>query len=126
MKKLLLSLLTVLSLLIPASQAYAQSTIIQGCDATTRESEVCKDLNRTDNPLLGPKGIITSAVKIMGVLTGVASIFYIIISGLRYITSGGDPAKTKSAREGIIYSAIGLGVAMVAGIIVQFLLSQVK
>jgi hypothetical protein len=126
MKKLLITLLMSLTVLVPASQAYAQSTLIQGCDGAAASSEVCRDLNRTDNPLLGPKGIITSAVRIMGILTGVVSVFYIIISGLRYIRSGGDPTKTKEAREGIIYAAIGVGVAMVAGIIVQFLLSQIK
>jgi NAD/NADP transhydrogenase beta subunit len=58
-------------------------------------------------------------------LTGVISVFMIIISGLRYITSGGDATKTATARKGIMYAAIGVAVAMSAGIIAQFVIGKV-
>ena len=39
---------------------------------------------------------------------GVAALFFIIISGIKYIKSGGEEEKIKSARETLTYALIGL------------------
>jgi Mn2+/Fe2+ NRAMP family transporter len=61
---------------------------------------------------------------VLGVLGGI-SVFMITYAGFKYVTSGGDPTKTKEAREQIIYSAVGIIIAISAGAIIAFATSQI-
>lgn len=122
MKKLLLVASVLIGTMFVSSPVFAATELIQGCSGAASASAVCKDQGRTDNPLFGKTGVITSATKLLAVVTGVLSVFYIIISGLRYVNSSGDPSKTKSARDGIIYACVGIAITMVAGSVVQFIL----
>ncbi len=93
--------------------------------AETPDSPICKDLHgQTGNPIYGKDGILTTIAKIFAMVTGVISVFMIIIAGLRYILSAGDSSKTAQAKNTIMYAAIGLVVASVAASIVQFVLSR--
>jgi hypothetical protein len=48
---------------------------------------------------------------------GVVCVIFIIIGGVKYSTSGGDADKVKSAKNTLLYALIGLGVALLAGVI---------
>jgi len=41
-------------------------------------------------------------------LAGVVALFFIIFSGFKYITSGGDPKQVEGARHTLTYAVIGL------------------
>jgi hypothetical protein len=56
---------------------------------------------------------------VFGALGGI-SVLVVVYAGTKYVTSGGDPGKTKEAREQIIYAMVGLMVALSAGTIVSF------
>ncbi len=56
-------------------------------------------------------------------IIGGLAVLFIVISGLRYMTAGGDPAKTASARSQLLYAAVGLVVAGMAAVIVNFVLN---
>ena len=43
-----------------------------------------------------------------------------VVGGLKYVISAGDPSQLKTARETIIYAVVGLVVAMLAFAIVKF------
>lgn len=60
---------------------------------------------------------------IMGVVFAVAgsvALLVIVIAGIQFMLSRGDPQKSAKARNAIIYAAIGLVVAVLAFSIVQF------
>jgi len=57
-------------------------------------------------------------------IIGALAVLIIVISGLRYILSAGDPQKTATAREGIIYALAGLAVAISAEAIVAFVVRR--
>ncbi len=132
--KLALSVAMILAsiLLIPVV-AHAQiewdpgSTDINNvqCSGNAANSPVCQDLDSQENPLFGPAGVLTSVARIFGLVTGVISTFMVIISGLRYINSHGDPAKTASAKNTLLFSSIGLAVSAMAGLIVGFIFSRI-
>ncbi len=42
------------------------------------------------------------------VFAGVAALFLIILSGIKFITSGGDPKQVEGARHTLTYAIIGL------------------
>ena len=94
------------------------------CSGAVANSPVCQGINNNTNPLFGPNGILTRAANIFALITGVVATFMVIIGGLRYVNSAGDPAKTNSAKNTILYSAIGVAVAASAGIVARFILSR--
>jgi len=64
--------------------------------------------------------LIRQVVSFLLFAIGILSVIMIIIGGIRYTISGGDAGATKSARDTILYSIIGLVVAFVAWGIVNF------
>ena len=56
---------------------------------------------------------------------GALSILFITISGLRYILSDGDPQKMSKAKDALIYSLVGLAIAIAAESIVVFVVGRV-
>ena len=59
------------------------------------------------------------------VICGALAVLMGVLSGFRMITSRGNPAETTKARNGIIYSLIGLMVVMFAFAIVNFIVFRV-
>jgi hypothetical protein len=100
---------------------------IGGCTGTAgQDSPICADIKNDKNPLFGPDGILTTVSGIFALITGVISTFMVIIGGLRYINSSGNPEKTASARKTIIYASIGVIIASLAGVITRFILSRIN
>lgn len=56
---------------------------------------------------------------------GAIALLIIVVSGFRYILSGGEPEKTAKAKNGIIYAAVGLVVAISAQAIVTLVVQKV-
>ena len=72
----------------------------------------------------GDKGLIKTVVNVLLWAVGVLSVIMIIFSGFRYITSAGDASKTKSAQSTLIYSVVGLIVAIMAWAIVNMVINR--
>lgn len=72
----------------------------------------------------GDKGLIKTVVNVLLWAVGILSVIMIIFSGFRYITSSGDASKTKSARSTLIYSVVGLIVAIMAWAIVNMVINR--
>lgn len=70
-----------------------------------------------------------SIKKIMGAVffaLGIAAVAVIVLGGVTYVTSQGDPGKVKKGRDTIIYGLVGLVVALLAFAIVTFVLNALK
>jgi len=65
----------------------------------------------------------TILTLVFGTITAIA-VLIIVIQGIRYVMSYGEPEKTAQARKGIIYAAAGLIVVFFADIIVAFVLGR--
>ena len=72
----------------------------------------------------GKDGLIKTVVNILLWAVGILSVIMIIFSGFRYITSAGDTSKTKSAQSTLIYSVVGLIVAIMAWAIVNMVINR--
>ena len=57
---------------------------------------------------------LSSILKAIILIMGLVAVVFIIIGGINYITSGGDAAKVKKARETILYAVIGLIICALA------------
>jgi hypothetical protein len=72
------------------------------------------------NPTETITNIATNIRSILLLVAGILATFYLIWSGIQYITSAGDPAKTKLARAGIVNAVIGIIVIVATTAIIRF------
>lgn len=59
-------------------------------------------------------------------LVGAVAVIFIIIGGLRYVTSNGNEKSVEAAKNTLLYAVIGLVVAIASYAIVQFVLTNIK
>jgi hypothetical protein len=69
---------------------------------------------------------VKTIVNILLYVLGAIAVVMIVIGGIRYTTSNGDSSAITSAKNTILYSVIGLIVAILAYSIVNFVLTQFK
>ncbi len=68
--------------------------------------------------------ILPRAVNVLLFVIGALSVIMIIYGGIRYVTSGGDQGAITSAKNTIMYSVVGLVVAILAYAIVNFVIAR--
>lgn len=68
--------------------------------------------------------MIQVVINILLYALGIIAIIMIIVGGIRYTTSGGDASSLKTARDTIIYSVVGLVVAILAFAIVNLVVGR--
>lgn len=90
-----------------------------------QDATICQDAKSTGNPIYGPEGVIALAVNILSVIIGVAAVIVIIIAGIQYMLSTGDPTKVNNSKNAILYAIVGLIVAAVSQVIVKFIISKI-
>ena len=78
-----------------------------------------------------PKGNLSGNGKItellnysFGVLAAICFLV-IVIAGVQFVLSSGEPQKINTARSAIIYAAVGLAISLSAILIVSFVLGNV-
>lgn len=123
MKTLFLAIITALiafQFILVAQPVLAQDTKTIVCNSVNQVDASCGD-----DKILGKDGILTKIVQTLVFIIGAVSVLVIIIGGLRYVVSAGDPGGTKGAKDMILYAIIGLIVALLAQGIVSFVLSRV-
>ena len=66
--------------------------------------------------------IITSIIAILGLV----AVVYIIVGGVRLMTSTGDPGKVTKAKQTILYALIGLAIVALAELITAFVSNIIR
>lgn len=80
-------------------------------------------------PTGGPSdlgSLITKITNILMTTVGIVAVIMIIIGGLMYIFSGGNPESTKRAKDTVLYAVIGIIVAILSYAIVNFVIGNIK
>lgn len=75
---------------------------------------------KTNQPGVLPN-VILAIVDSMLRIAALVAVIFVIVGGVKYMTSQGEPAQTKQALSSIINALIGLAVAMVAALVVSFI-----
>lgn len=126
MKRVLLMALAVLSLGIgvvglgapPSAAAAPKDDICKGVSITGG------DCGETDTG--GLEAAIRNIINIFSVLVGIVAVIMIMASGFKYVTSGGDSGKVKSAKDTLIYAIVGIVIVAFSQLIVQFVLKNTE
>ena len=70
-----------------------------------------------------PSLIQNIVYSIIGV-TSVIAVIFVVVGGINYMTSGGDPTKAQKAKNTIIYALIGLAICALSFAIVNFVIGK--
>ncbi len=70
-------------------------------------------------------GTISRVIGVLSMFVGVAAVIMIIIGGIKYVFSGGDSNSVTSAKNTILYALVGLVVALLAQVIVRFVIGRI-
>lgn len=119
----MVALLLGLTAPLAAVPVYANTTQDEACQAIGSGTD-CSGTDTTTGKTSGDlTSIVKTIVNILSVVVGVLAVVMIIVGGLKYITSGGDSNKTKSAKDTILHALIGLVIVAMAQFIVKFVLT---
>lgn len=97
--------------LLPSQDAYADAKL----QVQSGLSKVSGASTGSDLPTIASK-----VVNVMLFIVGILAVIMIIFSGIRYITAHGDKGQVESAKNTLIYSIVGLVVAIIAYAIVSW------
>lgn len=97
------------------------ATITDPCDYNDGALDLdgCPDGGNEANLI----ALINNITNWLTIAIGIAAVVFIIISGLQMTSSSGDPDKVKRARRTLLYSVIGLAVAILANVIINIVFS---
>lgn len=70
------------------------------------------------------QGALQRVLNAVFLITGALAVIFMIVGGLQYVISAGDPNQTARAKNTIIYAAIGLIITIFATAIVNFVLNR--
>ena len=102
---------------LPAGSASAIDVLSNGCKGNGG-SGVCQSKGDQAEPLI--KKVVNTLLYVLGAI----AVIMIVVGGIRYTTSGGDASAIKGAKDTILYSVVGLIVAIMAYAIVNFVTSK--
>lgn len=88
------------------------------------ESATCA-ARTSDNPLTG-NGTLYKISLIVSVVAGVVAVIVILLSGYRYITSGGDSQKAATAKNTLVGALVGLAVISLAQLIISTVVRSIS
>lgn len=104
------------SVLMP--QSVGAVNVFDQCSGNA-DSSVCK--SQGDNA----QSMIKNVINLLLYVLGVIAVIMIIVGGIRYTTSNGDSSAIKSAKDTILYSVVGLVVAILSFAIVNFVVTRI-
>ena len=90
-------------------------------------SEITSGMNATSAGTSTPTDanvVIKNVTNIMFFIIGAVSVIMLIYGGIRYTTSGGNANNVTAAKNTIMYSIVGLIIAILAFAVVNFVVKQ--
>lgn len=84
---------------------------------------VTNSASALNNPIQGDLdlyGLIDLVITIAIGFLGIVAVLYFVYMGFKYVTAGGDTKQASEAREGITQAIIGIFVALIGYVVVEF------
>ncbi len=125
-KKHLLAFLAIPAFVLSVSAApvFAAKDKDPAADLTLRGGVSSAKSAEQPDSLFGKGGIFETVSKVLLFVIGAVSVIMLIIGGFRYVVSQGDSSAVTSAKNTILYSVIGLVVAILAYAAVDFVVKS--
>ena len=125
MKRKLLSIIAAFTMMfsfaLAAAPAFAAPVDVFPDAACNGNTNVCGNKGST-NPIFK---IIKNVINVLLFASGIIAIIMIIIGGINYTLSSGDNAKVASAKNTVLYAVVGLVVASLSFVVVNFIVARI-
>jgi hypothetical protein len=86
----------------------------------------CAKANGTSNNLFAQGGVFQTIANTLIFIVGAVAVIFLIIGGLRYVISNGDPKNVSAAKDTILYAIVGIVVAIVSFALVSFVINALQ
>ena len=120
---LLLSLTFAGALAVPT---YAAECDPSGGLSSATDKNCSSGKGQNTNGLFDNDGIIHTIINLLLFIIGILCVIMIIWAGIRYTTSTGDKGRVTAAKDTLVYSIVGLIVAILAYAIMQWVFSSLS
>ncbi len=119
---IVLTIFSILFINIIPTKATEDPYILDLLDTTSkfRDSAGFQESEKT------PEQITLSVIGIVLALLGLGFLVLIIISGIQWMTSGGNEEKISTARKNIINATIGLAIVLLSYVISSFIFENIQ
>ncbi len=118
----------IISIALLASPVVAHAAfdpLEQACQGNT-SSPACQESVNAQNQDRNPvTETVNDVANLIAIATAVISVIVIIIAGITLVLSSGEASSIKSARDAIIYAAVGMVVVSLARTIVVFIVNRI-
>ena len=74
--------------------------------------------------LAGNGGVFRTVTNVLLFLAGAIAVIMIVVGGIKYVISNGDSNAVQSAKNTIMYSVIGLVIAIIAYALIEFVIDS--
>ncbi len=118
-----LSVVGILQLASPFASAQFDASKNQACEGLKVGDEFI-DCGSEAQSGGGVSSIMATVLNVLSLVAGIIAVVMIIIGGIKFMTSRGDPSATASARNTIIYAIVGIIIVVLAQSIVFFVLKK--
>jgi len=85
-----------------------------------------KDTTKVNIPVIEAEDVLHNVLNITYALLGVIAIIVIILGGIIYITSAGNPNSITKAKNQILYAVVGVVVVIIAFAVTNFVYGAFK
>lgn len=106
---------------------YATAAAAGTCpSSSTAKGQVLNGLSETGSNCDASQvnDTLQTVVNLLSLAVGIAATIVIIISGLKYIISGGESNKVSNAKSSLLYALVGLAIAALTQLLIHFVLFQ--
>lgn len=126
MKRILLAIVTLSAIVPMYFGGTAHAALFDGAKGSACGGVALNAESTTCDPAAEKKAnsLLATALNIFSIVVGIIAVIMIMVGGLKYITSGGDAAQTNTAKDTVMYAAIGLVIVALSQVIVQFVLKR--
>jgi hypothetical protein len=123
--RLLLVALVLIAVVVPTVPAAAAGKDpFGGIDCSkAHDAAVCQPT--AADPLTTTNGVLHKLTTLVAIIAGAAAVIVMVAAGITYISSQGDPEKTKKAKNAILYAVAGLVIIVLGQAIINFVIGKV-
>ena len=123
LKQILSSLLIIPLMALGVSTVF-YSDVVGASDMTISGGVSSSQGEGVPGELTGSDGVFEVVVNVLLFIIGAVSVIMLIYGGIRYTTSGGNANSVTAAKNTIMYSIVGLIIAILAFAVVNFVVKQ--
>jgi hypothetical protein len=104
----------------------AGTALADVCTNPIAAGSQCAKANGTSNNLFAQGGVFQTIANTLIFIVGAVAVIFLIIGGLRYVISNGDPKNVSAAKDTILYAIVGIVVAIVSFALVSFVINALQ